>query len=155
MCNAAIAERQQLEEVPPLPKPAVHEEQSPIDITEAADELVSEQVAAHTYAVNNCPRRLTDLPGNELDYDIAVRDEIDNQTGLTPSLFGTNRPARLIENAKSLKQCEICWDHHTQHACNRQSRCKRCGKTGHTGEGCGAVPPNNASTVSDHTLQTS
>ncbi|EXU95551.1 hypothetical protein X797_011388 [Metarhizium robertsii] len=38
----------------------------------------------YTYAVDNCPRRLTDLYGNELNYDAAVRDEIKNQTGLTP-----------------------------------------------------------------------
>ncbi|KAF5121020.1 hypothetical protein E5D57_013356 [Metarhizium anisopliae] len=38
----------------------------------------------YTYAVDNCPRRLTDLYGNELNYDAAVRDEINNQTGLTP-----------------------------------------------------------------------
>ncbi|KID59358.1 Zinc finger, CCHC-type, partial [Metarhizium hybridum] len=123
----------------------------------------------HTYAVNNCPRRLTDLYGNEIDYDTAVRDEINHQTGLTPvsirtprrdnerlpyktliisflqptkrpcSLFGTSRPARLIENNNPPKQCDNCWDFHTRHACNRQTRCKHCGKTGHTSEGCGAA----------------
>ncbi|KAF5139520.1 hypothetical protein E5D57_003316 [Metarhizium anisopliae] len=30
----------------------------------------------YTYAVDNCPRRLTDLYGNELNYDTAARDEI-------------------------------------------------------------------------------
>ncbi|EFY93997.2 telomere-associated RecQ helicase [Metarhizium robertsii ARSEF 23] len=38
----------------------------------------------YTYAVDNCPRRLTDLYGNELNYDAAVHNEIYNQTGLTP-----------------------------------------------------------------------
>src|SRR6185312_12062258 len=81
----------------------------------------------YTYAVDNCPRRLTDLYGNELNYDASVRDEINNQTGLTPvsirvprrdneqlpyktliisfleptkrpwSLFGTSRLAKHIE----------------------------------------------------------
>ncbi|KAK8912643.1 hypothetical protein VCV18_012322 [Metarhizium anisopliae] len=105
---------------------------------EWADDLGASAVEAsqkwHTYAVNNCPRRLTDLYGNELDYDTAVRDEINHQTGLTPvsirtprrdneqlpyktliisfleptkrpwSLFGTSRPARLIENNNPPKQ---------------------------------------------------
>lgn len=30
----------------------------------------------YTYAVASCPRRLTDLQGNEMDYDAAVKDEI-------------------------------------------------------------------------------
>ena len=123
----------------------------------------------YTYAVDNCPRRLTDLYGNELNYDVAVRDEVSSQTGLTPinvrvprrdneelpfktliisfleptkkpwSLFGTSRPARLIERANPPKQCENCWDYHTRHACNRQTRCKRCGKTGHNSDGCAAA----------------
>ncbi|KJK85939.1 hypothetical protein H633G_10214 [Metarhizium anisopliae BRIP 53284] len=56
---------------------------------EWADDLGASAVEAsqkwHTYAVNNCPRRLTDLYGNEIDYDTAVRDEIKHQTGLTPT----------------------------------------------------------------------
>ncbi|KAJ6439233.1 spectrin repeat domain-containing protein [Purpureocillium lavendulum] len=36
----------------------------------------------YTYVVANCPRRLTDLQGNEADYDEAVRGEITCQTGL-------------------------------------------------------------------------
>ncbi|EXU95294.1 hypothetical protein X797_011621 [Metarhizium robertsii] len=138
-----------------------------------ADDLGASAVEAsqkwHTYAVKNCPRRLTDLYGNELDYDTAVRDEINHQTGLTPvsirtprrdneqlpyktliisfleptkrpwSLFGTSRPARLIENNNPPKQCDNCWDFHTRHSCNRQTRCKHCGKTGHTNESCGAA----------------
>ncbi|EFY95407.2 Endonuclease/exonuclease/phosphatase [Metarhizium robertsii ARSEF 23] len=123
----------------------------------------------YTYAVANCPRRLTDLYGNELDYAATARDEIINQTGLTPvsvraprrdnellpyktlivslleptkrpwSLFGTSRPARLIEKKNPPKQCENCWDYHTRHACNRQTRCKRCGKSDHTSDGCTAA----------------
>ncbi|XP_044718775.1 reverse transcriptase [Hirsutella rhossiliensis] len=38
----------------------------------------------YNYVVDNCPRRLTDLYGNEVDYDAAVRDEVNNQTGHTP-----------------------------------------------------------------------
>ncbi|OAQ65616.1 arrestin domain-containing protein [Purpureocillium lilacinum] len=37
----------------------------------------------YTYVVANCPRRLTDLQGNEADYDEAVRGEITCQTGLS------------------------------------------------------------------------
>ncbi|KID83217.1 hypothetical protein MGU_09498 [Metarhizium guizhouense ARSEF 977] len=122
----------------------------------------------YTYAVDNCPRGLTDLYGNELNYDAAVRDEINNQTGLTPvsirvprrdneqlpyktliisfleptkrpwSLFGTSRLARHIERTNPPRQCENCWDYHTQHACNRQTRCKRCGKTNHASDSCTA-----------------
>ncbi|KAF5128361.1 hypothetical protein E5D57_009300 [Metarhizium anisopliae] len=47
MCNAAIAEGQQLDEFPALPTTATHEQRSPIDITDAANELVDEQVAAY------------------------------------------------------------------------------------------------------------
>ncbi|EFZ02030.2 Reverse transcriptase [Metarhizium robertsii ARSEF 23] len=123
----------------------------------------------YTYAVDNCPRRLTDLYGNELNYDTAARDEINHQTGLTPvsvrvprrdneqlpyktliisfleptkgpwSLFGTSRLARLIERTNPPKQCENCWDYHTRHACNRQTRCKRCGKTNHDSDSCTAA----------------
>ncbi|KID59265.1 reverse transcriptase, partial [Metarhizium hybridum] len=123
----------------------------------------------HTYIVDNCPRRLTDLYGNELNYDAAARDEINHQTGLTPvsvrvprrdndqhpyktlvipfleptkrpwSLFGTSRLARLIERTNPPKQCENCWDYHTRHACNRQTRCKRCGKTNHNSDSCTAA----------------
>ncbi|KID93260.1 hypothetical protein MAJ_10770, partial [Metarhizium majus ARSEF 297] len=105
----------------------------------------------HNYAVENCPRRLTDLYGNELNYDAAVRDEINNHTGLTPvsirvprrddeqlpyktlhisfleptknpwSLFGTSRLARHIERTNPPRQCKNCWDYRTRHACNRQT----------------------------------
>ncbi|OAQ58652.1 reverse transcriptase [Purpureocillium lilacinum] len=37
----------------------------------------------YTYVVSNCPRRLTDLQGNEADYDEAVKGEIACQTGQT------------------------------------------------------------------------
>ncbi|KFG83991.1 hypothetical protein MANI_024490 [Metarhizium anisopliae] len=47
ICNAAIAEGQQLDEFPTLPSSALHRRQSPIDITEAADRLADEQTAAH------------------------------------------------------------------------------------------------------------
>ncbi|KJK86212.1 hypothetical protein H633G_09933 [Metarhizium anisopliae BRIP 53284] len=136
---------------------------------ELADDLGATAVETsqkwYTYAVDNCPRRLTDLYGNELNYDAAVRDEINNQTGLTPvsirvprrdneqlpyktliisfleptkrpwSLFGTSRLARHIERTNPPRQCENCWDYHTRHACNRQTRCKRCGKTNHATHG--------------------
>ncbi|PWI64472.1 hypothetical protein PCL_09627 [Purpureocillium lilacinum] len=39
----------------------------------------------YTYVVSNCPRRLTDLQGNEADYDEAVKGEIACQTGQTAS----------------------------------------------------------------------
>ncbi|KAK9443926.1 hypothetical protein VB005_02451 [Metarhizium brunneum] len=47
MCNAAIAEGQQLDEFPALPTTVTHEQRSPIDITDAANQLVDEQVAAY------------------------------------------------------------------------------------------------------------
>ena len=56
--------------------------------TEWADDLGATAVETsqkwYTYIVDNCPRRLTDLYGNELNYDAAARDEINHQTGLTP-----------------------------------------------------------------------
>jgi hypothetical protein len=133
----------------------------------------------YTYAVDNCPRRLTDLYGNEVNYDAAVRDEINNQTGLTPvsirvprrdneqlpyktlivsfleptkrpwSLFGTSRLARHIERTNPPKQCETCWDYHTRHACNRQTRCKRCGRTNHASDSCTA-PEQCANCLGPH-----
>jgi hypothetical protein len=45
MCNAAIAEGQQLDEFPALPTTVT--QPSPIDITDAANQLVDEQVAAY------------------------------------------------------------------------------------------------------------
>ena len=135
----------------------------------------------YTYAVDNCPRRLTDLYGNELNYDAAVRDEINNQTGLTPvsirvprrdneqlpyktliisfleptkrpwSLFGTSRLARHIERTNPPRQCENCWDYHTRHACNRQTRCKRCGKTNHASDSCTA-PEQCANCLGPHAV---
>ncbi|KJZ77302.1 hypothetical protein HIM_03026 [Hirsutella minnesotensis 3608] len=133
----------------------------------------------YNYVVDNCPRRLTDLYGNEVDYDAAVRDEVHNQTGYTPvsvrvprrdneqlpyktliislleptkrswSLFGTSRVARHIERPNPPKQCENCWDYHTRHACNRQTRCKRCGKTNHASDSCTA-PEQCANCLGPH-----
>ncbi|KJZ76675.1 hypothetical protein HIM_04011 [Hirsutella minnesotensis 3608] len=133
----------------------------------------------YNYVVDNCPRRLTDLYGNEVDYDAAVRDEVNNQTGHTPvsirvprrdneqlpnktliislleptkrpwSLFGTSRVARHIERTNPPKQCENCWDYHTRHACNRQTRCKRCGKTNHASDSCTA-PEQCANCLGPH-----
>ncbi|KHO10906.1 hypothetical protein MAA_11443 [Metarhizium robertsii ARSEF 23] len=98
----------------------------------------------------------------------AADDEINNQTGLRPvsirvprrdneqlpyktliisflepttrpwSLFGTSRLARHIERSNPPKQYENCWDYHTRHTCNRQTRCKRCGKTNHASDSCTA-----------------
>jgi hypothetical protein len=98
-----------------------------------------------TYVVSDCPRRLTDLHGNEVDYDAAVKDEITAQTGLTPisirpsrhnsddlpsrtllvslleptrrrwCLFGTSRLARLIIKTNPPNQCDVCWDYHPPH----------------------------------------
>ncbi|KID83185.1 hypothetical protein MGU_09548 [Metarhizium guizhouense ARSEF 977] len=136
----------------------------------------------YTYAVDNCPRRLTDLYGNELNYDAAVPDEISNRTGLTPisirlprrdneqlpyktliisfleptkrpwSLFGTSRLARHIEITNHPRQCENCWDYHTRQACNRQTRCKRCGRQ--TTPVTVAMPPSSVPTASDHMPRT-
>ncbi|OAQ63773.1 endonuclease/reverse transcriptase [Purpureocillium lilacinum] len=49
----------------------------------------------YTYVVANCPRRLTDLQGNEADYDEAVRGEITCQTGLSAVSI---RPSRHDSN---------------------------------------------------------
>ncbi|KAM4063340.1 ribonuclease H-like protein [Hirsutella rhossiliensis] len=38
----------------------------------------------HTYAVADCPRRLTDIWGAAVDYDQAFREEVRLQTGLEP-----------------------------------------------------------------------
>ena len=92
----------------------------------------------YTYVVANCPRRLTDLQGNEADYDEAVKGEITCQTGQTavsirpsrydsndlPSktllvsflaptqkpwrLFGSSRLARYIDKPVAPSQCDKC-----------------------------------------------
>jgi len=115
----------------------------------------------YTYVVSHCPRRLTDLQGNEADYDAAVKDEIACQTGLTPvsirpsrhdsndlpnktlivsfleptqkswRLFGSSRLARYIDKPTVPRQCDKCWDFHARHSCDRRPTCKRCGKAGH------------------------
>lgn len=45
----------------------------------------------YKYVVRGCPRRLTDLQGNEVDYTLAAREEIQHQTGLTPVHITTSR----------------------------------------------------------------
>ncbi|EXU94461.1 hAT family dimerization domain protein, partial [Metarhizium robertsii] len=67
------------------------------------------------------------------------------------SLFGTSRLARLIERTNPPKQCENCWDYHTRHACNRQTRCKRCGKTNHASDSCTA-PEQCANCLGPHAV---
>ncbi|UNI15368.1 hypothetical protein JDV02_001905 [Purpureocillium takamizusanense] len=57
----------------------------------------------YTYVVANCPRRLTDLQGNEADYDEAVRGEITCQTGLSPVSI---RPSRHDSNDLPRTACE-------------------------------------------------
>ncbi|KAJ6436970.1 Protein phosphatase 1 regulatory subunit 3A [Purpureocillium lavendulum] len=67
--------------------------------SEWADDLGAKSVEVskkwYTYVVSNCPRRLTDLQGNEADYDAAVKDEIACQTNLTPISI---RPSRHDSN---------------------------------------------------------
>ncbi|KFA50735.1 hypothetical protein S40293_10099 [Stachybotrys chartarum IBT 40293] len=117
----------------------------------------------YKYVVPNCPRRLTDLQGNEVDYDSAARDEIKCQTGLEPvsvqpsrhdseelpsktlivsfteptkrfwTLFGVSSPAKLINKPQAPRQCTICWDYHSQRGCRRLPICKSCGKSAHGG----------------------
>ncbi|KAI8406191.1 hypothetical protein FOFC_13660, partial [Fusarium oxysporum] len=69
------------------------------------------------YVILDCPKRLTDLHGNELDSDI-VNNEIEIQTGLKPAEM---RPS----------QRETCWSYHFARNCHRRPVCQRCGKTGH------------------------
>lgn len=118
------------------------------------------------YIVPNCPRRLTDILGNELDYNEAAKADIACQTGLTPirihptqkdsgdpltqtlvvcfheqtkrhwTLFGSSEPARLIRKANPPYQCDTCWDYHPRKPCSRKTRCKRCGETGHRLDQC-------------------
>ncbi|KEY70682.1 hypothetical protein S7711_09869 [Stachybotrys chartarum IBT 7711] len=122
----------------------------------------------YKYVVSNCPRRLTDLHGNEVDYDSATRDEIKCQTGLTPisvmtsrhdsdelpsktlivsftsptkrfwTLFGASSYAKLINKPQPPKQCVVCWDYHNRHGCRRLPVCQNCGKPGHRPEDCNA-----------------
>ncbi|KAJ6437095.1 reverse transcriptase [Purpureocillium lavendulum] len=140
--------------------------------SEWADDLGTESVEVskkwYTYVVSNCPRRLTDLQGNEADYDEAVKGEINCQTGQTavnirPSrhdsndfpvktllvsflkptqkpwrLFGSSRLARYIDKPVAPRQCDKCWDFHARHSCDRRPSCKRCGKAGHDDSSCAA-----------------
>ncbi|KAM4062016.1 endonuclease-reverse transcriptase domain-containing protein [Hirsutella rhossiliensis] len=45
----------------------------------------------HSYVVADCPRRLTDLRGVEINFDEAVKEEIACQTGLKPISIRTSR----------------------------------------------------------------
>ena len=134
----------------------------------------------YTYVVANCPRRLTDLQGNEADYDEAVRGEITCQTGLSavsirpsrhdsndlPSktllvsflaptqklwrLFGSSRLARYIDKPVAPSQCDKCWDFHARHSCDRRPSCKRCGKSHPHDSNCTA-PTQCANCLGPHT----
>ncbi|PON11103.1 hypothetical protein C2W62_46585, partial [Candidatus Entotheonella serta] len=140
--------------------------------SEWAEDLSAKSVEVnqkwYTYVVSHCPRRLTDLQGNEADYDAAVKDEIACQTGLTPvsirpsrhdsndlpnktlivsfleptqkpwRLFGSSRLARYIVKPLAPRQCDKCWDFHARHSCDRLPSCKRCGKAGHDDSSCAA-----------------
>ncbi|KAL6404545.1 hypothetical protein AUP68_13938 [Ilyonectria robusta] len=107
-----------------------------------------------TYVVSECPRSLTDLFGKTVDYEAALKDEVEAQTGLRavscrPSrnddptqptktllisfleqlkhafcLFGTSRLARLIQKTARPNQCNLCWDYHSRHSCDRTARCQ-------------------------------
>ena len=120
----------------------------------------------YTYIVEDCPRRLSDILGNEIDFDSAVKDEITCQTGLAPvsvrptrkdsteqptrtilvtfikpiykrwTLFGTSRPARFIPTNNPPHQCDTCWSYHKRRDCSRQARCKLCGKPDHQPNDC-------------------
>ena len=120
----------------------------------------------YKYVVHNCPRRLTDLHGNEVNYDTATLDEIKCQTGLEPvsvkpsrhdsnelptktlivsfteptkrfwTLFGTSSPAALINKPQPPRQCTVCWDYHGPRGCKRLPICKTCGKPAHGTEAC-------------------
>lgn len=119
-----------------------------------------------TYVVSECPRSLTDLLGKTVDYEAALKDEVEAQTGLRavscrPSrlddptqptktllisfleqpkhafrLFGTSRLARLIRKTAKPNQCNLCWDYHSRHSCDRTARCVSCGRTPHEGMPC-------------------
>ena len=134
----------------------------------------------YTYVVANCPRRLTDLQGNEADYDEAVKGEITCQTGQTavsirpsrydsndlPSktllvsflaptqkpwrLFGSSRLARYIDKPVAPSQCDKCWDFHARHSCDRRPSCKRCGKSHPHDSNCTA-PTQCANCLGPHT----
>ena len=120
----------------------------------------------YKYIVPNCPRRLTDLQGNEVNYDTATLDEIKCQTGLEPvsvkpsrhdsnelpsktlivsfteptkrpwTLFGTSSHAILINKPQPPRQCTVCWGYHGPRGCKRLPICKTCGKPAHGTENC-------------------
>ncbi len=123
----------------------------------------------HSYVVADCPRRLTDLRGVEINYEEAVKEEIICQTGLKPvsvrpsrhdssdmptqtlivsfldptqrpwRLFGSSRLARYIDKPSIPSQCDRCWDYHARHSCDRTARCRRCGKIDHRSQECAAL----------------
>ncbi|KJZ72308.1 hypothetical protein HIM_08349 [Hirsutella minnesotensis 3608] len=133
----------------------------------------------HSYAVSECPRRLTDLRGVEINYEEAVKEEIICQTGLKPirirpsrhdsgdmptqtlivsfleptqrpwRLFGASRLARYIDKPSIPSQCDKCWDFHARHSCDRMARCRRCGKTDHRSQEC-AAPEQCANCLGPH-----
>ncbi|XP_044715182.1 Ribonuclease H-like protein [Hirsutella rhossiliensis] len=77
----------------------------------------------YTYVVPNCPRRLTDLQGNEVNYEAAVKDEIACQTGLTPISI---RPSRHdSSDLPTLEQCANCLGPHSADFSKCPARPKR------------------------------
>ncbi|KJZ69179.1 hypothetical protein HIM_11432 [Hirsutella minnesotensis 3608] len=137
-----------------------------VDLEAAAVEISQKW---HSYVVADCPRRLTDLRGVEINYEEAVKEEITCQTGLKPisirpsrhdsgdmptqtlivsfleptrrpwRLFGASRLARYIDKPSIPSQCDKCWDFHARHSCDRTARCRRCGKTDHRSQECAAL----------------
>ncbi|KJZ70474.1 hypothetical protein HIM_10146 [Hirsutella minnesotensis 3608] len=148
-----------------------------VDLGAAAVEISQKW---HSYVVAECPRRLTDLRGIEINYEEAVREEIVCQTGLTPvsirtsrhdsgqmptqtlvisflesttkpwRLFGTSRLARHMDKPSIPKQCDKCWDFHARHNCDRLPCCQRCGKKNHSFESCSA-PEQCVNCLGPHT----
>ena len=132
-----------------------------------------------TYAVAECPKQLSDLWGNPIDFNKTAKQEIVTQTGLDPvrvhpssknqehaptqtliisftkpvprhwRLFGCSKPARLINKTDPPHQCENCWDYHSRVGCVRDSYCKRCGKSGHEYKEC-AAPAQCANCKAPH-----
>ncbi|KJZ68809.1 hypothetical protein HIM_11802 [Hirsutella minnesotensis 3608] len=147
--------------------------------SELGARLVEVSQKWHSYVVADCPRRLTDLRGIEVNYDQAVREEIICQTGLEPisirtsrhdsgnmphqtlivsfleptsrpwRLFGASRLARYIDKPIIPSQCDNCWDFHARHSCSRTARCRRCGKTDHPDRECTA-PEQCANCLGPH-----
>jgi hypothetical protein len=132
-----------------------------------------------TYVVPECPRRITDLRGFEVDQVAAIEDEVKAQTGMAPisirnsqhdsdehptktliisflqpskrrwRLFGTSQLARIVEKTRPPNQCDTCWGFHSKYSCNHHPRCGRCGKLNHTTESCTA-PEQCANCLGPH-----